>query len=61
MEDYPIKLAGQVLLGKKYFCVWCRREVEGFKNRISAKEFRYSGLCQDCQDEVFGKDKEETL
>ena len=28
---------------------------EGFRDLLSAKEYTISGLCQDCQDEVFGK------
>jgi hypothetical protein len=27
-----------------------------FRNDISQKEYRISGLCQECQDSVFGKD-----
>ena len=37
-------------------CAICDASVElnSFKNEISLKEFHISGLCQDCQDEVFG-------
>lgn len=28
--------------------------VQGFRDEISKKEFRISGLCQKCQDSVFG-------
>lgn len=55
-DDLPVKLAGQVLLGKTYHCSFCGGEVEGFRDRLSAREYRISGLCQDCQDETFGKD-----
>lgn len=27
-----------------------------FRNDISRREYRISGLCQSCQDEIFGKD-----
>ena len=30
---------------------------KGFKNSLSEKEFKISGLCQDCQDDFFGVDK----
>lgn len=50
--EYPIKIAG--MLAKKYFCWRCNKEVTGFKDRLSAKEFKISKLCQDCQDGIFG-------
>ena len=35
-------------------CVVCRKEVRGFSSAIAAKEFTISGMCEPCQDEVFG-------
>lgn len=35
-------------------CPACKRDIHGFKDKLSYKEFTQSGLCQDCQDEVFG-------
>ena len=42
-------------------CVSCGAEVaeEGFRDEVSLREFHISGLCQVCQDKVFGF--EETL
>jgi DNA-directed RNA polymerase subunit RPC12/RpoP len=57
-EKYPIKLAGQLFLGKEYKCQWCGDKVEGFKDRRSAAEFRATGMCQVCQDKVFAKEKD---
>lgn len=37
-------------------CPTCQNEIKGFRNEISQKEFSISGMCQDCQDSVFGKD-----
>ena len=54
---YPIKIAGMIWGNKKYACTSCGKEVEGFKDRLSAREFEISGLCQDCQDKVFEEDK----
>lgn len=36
-------------------CPFCGREIhmEDFRDSISRKEFRISGLCQACQDEMF--------
>ncbi len=40
------------------FCVLppfgCGLPVEGFKDPLSRKEFGISGMCQNCQDEIFG-------
>ena len=42
-------------------CVSCDAKVskEGFRDEVSLREFHISGLCQVCQDKVFGF--EETL
>lgn len=39
-------------------CPFCRNSVslDSFRNELSKREFRISGLCQSCQDEMFGKD-----
>jgi hypothetical protein len=57
-EGLPYKLAGQLFLGKTYLCLWCGGEIEGFRDHLSAKEFRASGLCQPCQDKAFEAEKE---
>ena len=31
----------------------CNKPIDGFKDAISVKEFKISGLCQTCQDTVF--------
>jgi hypothetical protein len=35
-------------------CAWCRKPATQFKDDVSRREFRISGLCQACQDETFG-------
>lgn len=37
-------------------CTICNEEIKenDFKNAISIKEYRISGMCQTCQDSVFG-------
>ena len=39
-------------------CVFCHKSIEmkDFRNEISTREYRISGICQKCQDDVFGKD-----
>lgn len=36
------------------FCPVCKEEVKLFRTELSLKEFYISGLCQACQDAVFG-------
>lgn len=36
------------------FCS-CSISVDSFKDELSVREFRISGLCQKCQDEFFGE------
>ena len=35
-------------------CAFCKKEVTDFRDEISIREYRISGMCQACQDEVFG-------
>ncbi len=39
-------------------CPFCNKPIKmaDFRNELSKKEYRISGLCQKCQDEMFGKD-----
>jgi len=40
-------------------CVFCKKPIDpgnDFRNEISRKEFEISGICQVCQDDLFGKD-----
>ena len=37
-------------------CPFCGSHNQSFRDAISLEEFRISGLCQKCQDEVFGND-----
>lgn len=34
--------------------IGCGKEVGTFRDALSEKEYRISGLCQECQDSVFG-------
>jgi len=35
-------------------CPLCHGEITGFRNELSAREYRISGMCQNCQDSMFG-------
>lgn len=37
-------------------CPTCGKKIGEFRNALSQKEFQISGMCQKCQDSVFGKD-----
>ena len=37
-------------------CVFCKKEATEFRNEISKREYRISGICQSCQDDTFGVD-----
>ena len=37
-------------------CVTCGGKADTFRNDISKKEYSIGGMCQGCQDSVFGKD-----
>ena len=39
-------------------CGICAKEVKigSFRNQISLEEYQISGICQGCQDSVFGED-----
>ncbi len=38
-------------------CVMCKGPASEFEDALSRKEFSISGLCQNCQDEVFTRTK----
>lgn len=40
-------------------CVSCGQQATEFRDALSRKEYRISGLCQECQDSVFGNSEEE--
>lgn len=41
---------------KSKTCVVCGASVEAFRDALSEREFTISGLCQTCQDDVFGEE-----
>ena len=40
-------------------CVFCKGSANEFTDALSRKEFSISGLCQNCQDEVFKSEEPE--
>lgn len=35
-------------------CPMCKRSIGDFRDSLSIKEYHISGLCQHCQDDIFG-------
>lgn len=60
IENLLEKFTGRTTSIKSDHCIkpplGCGKPIKGFRNSISEKEFGISGMCQDCQDEFFGKD-----
>jgi len=40
-------------------CMTCSGPAIEFRNQLSKREYTISGMCQVCQDSVFGTDEEE--
>jgi len=37
-------------------CPVCKKQIGAFRNDLSIREYNISGMCQACQDSVFGSD-----
>lgn len=59
IESFLEKLYGRTSAITNDIClkppVGCGKPVSGFRDDISQKEYSISGLCQRCQDEIFGE------
>ena len=40
-------------------CPTCQKALGKFRDQLSAREYEISGMCQECQDSVFGGEEEE--
>jgi len=38
---------------KKRICISCKKKIKQFRDGLSEREYLLSGLCQECQDEIF--------
>jgi len=58
IEDFLTSIAGisRQDAAAQGICTKCKQSVSGFRNRESVKEYQISGMCQECQDEMFGVD-----
>ncbi len=58
-DSLAIQLGGRTKeqAAKEHVCVSCQQPILCFRDRLSRTEYNISGLCQTCQDEVFGEKK----
>jgi len=57
MNDFIKAITGinrQEAIKEKQICMFCKLPAIWFRDSLSKKEYTISGLCQKCQDEVFG-------
>ena len=61
MNDLPKKRPVDSIYPEKWKlkqerkCPTCKKPITKFKDKTSKKEYLISGLCQECQDEIFGE------
>ena len=57
LDHFSQKFYGRTLTEslKLRSCVTCGQTAAAFRDELSKKVYAISGMCQDCQDEVFGK------
>ena len=60
LQNSPVGLLDTAapLLVLRGYCPLCSAEVHEFRDEGSLREYRISGMCQSCQDSVFGIDGE---
>ena len=60
LKSAPIGLLdpARPLLVERGWCPTCSKVVSMFRDELSLREYRISGLCQTCQDALFGFDLE---
>jgi len=56
LEKFLEKTSGRTTAITSNRCASCKGDASTFRNEKSAKEYTISGLCQSCQDSVFGMD-----
>jgi hypothetical protein len=58
LDMLAVEMTGQPRI--KGQCPMCANPIGEFRDELSVKEFKISGMCQNCQDEVFdGGDEDE--
>ena len=59
LDKFTEKSFGKSLTNaeKEKICVFCHKPIkmEDFRDELSVKEYKISGLCMKCQDDTFGE------
>lgn len=60
IESIPMRPVDLIFGGRRESiasntCICCGKPANAFRDELSRKEFSISGLCQSCQDKVFGE------
>ena len=58
MNEKPADSIARLLFGRDRHgdvCVTCGGPIGEFRDRLSEREYKISGMCQKCQDSVFGE------
>lgn len=62
IRDFLQSMTGRTTAIEAMRCIdvpfGCGQEVGNFRDEISLREYRISGLCQTCQDSIFSKEEE---
>ena len=53
LSEFFEEFFGRTTAIKNQVCVSCNRDIRDFRDDLSRREYVISGLCQQCQDEVF--------
>lgn len=57
MTNFLDRMFGRTFAIESDLCVTCSGPAEKFRDDLSRKEYTISGMCQKCQDSVFGVDE----
>ena len=55
IEIFLEEMFGRTTAVENMKCVTCSEPADGFRDEVSLKEYTISGMCQSCQDSVFGE------
>lgn len=58
IESLLEALTGRTTAIESNVCATCGKQATEFKDPLSRREYTISGMCQGCQDSVFGSEEE---
>ena len=54
MQNFLEEVFGTRTALEKGYCPLCKQMIGDFRDELSEREYNISGMCQSCQDDVFG-------